>query len=171
LFFYLGGAKSGKTKTALEKVESWPGPYVYLATAKARDEEMRAKVKAHQAERGPKWRTVEAPDDPAGAILELKGPEPILLDCLTLWLGNLLESIAEPYSLAAVEEKFAAILKAIVGRKGPTVAVSGEVGSGLVPMEPLSRFYREGLGRINQLAAKEAFEAYLVVAGIPLKLK
>jgi adenosylcobinamide kinase/adenosylcobinamide-phosphate guanylyltransferase len=170
VFFYLGGAKSGKTKAALAAAEAWPGPRVYLATAQARDEEMRARIEAHQAERGRDWRTVETPLDPAGAILSLKGEEPVLLDCLTLWVSNLLEA-ASPPSLETVAAAAARLLAVAQDRLGPTFVVSGEVGLGLVPMEPLSRFYRDALGVANQIFAAGATEAYLMVAGRKLKLE
>ncbi|MDR1576607.1 MAG: bifunctional adenosylcobinamide kinase/adenosylcobinamide-phosphate guanylyltransferase [Deltaproteobacteria bacterium] len=171
LFFYLGGAKSGKTKAALAKTEAFPGPRVYLATAQARDDEMRARIRAHQSERGADWRTVEAPLDPAGAILTLSGSEPVLLDCLTLWLSNLLETMDEVFDVDLVVAKTNQLLLTVAQRAGPVVMVSGEIGLGLVPMEPLSRFYRDALGLINQLVALQADAAWLVVAGLEMKLK
>ncbi|MDR2142187.1 MAG: bifunctional adenosylcobinamide kinase/adenosylcobinamide-phosphate guanylyltransferase [Deltaproteobacteria bacterium] len=171
LCFYLGGAKSGKTRAALEAAESWPGPWVYLATAQARDEEMRARILAHQRERGESWRTVEAPRELAAALLGLPGQSPVLLDCLTLWVSNLLEEMAEPCNLELVALETERLLRATAERPGPVVMVSGEVGLGLVPMEPLSRFYRDALGRVNQMVAAQAAEAWLVVAGLRLSLK
>lgn len=171
LFFYLGGAKSGKTKAALKATEAYSGPKVYLATAQARDEEMRARILNHQAERGPDWRTVEAPYDPAAAISLLPGAWPVLVDCLTLWVSNLLEDPADPKDLVWVAARANQLIDVLTARPGPAIVVSGEVGLGLVPMEPLSRFYREALGLVNQLVAARASSAFLLVAGLKLKLE
>lgn len=171
LYFFLGGAKSGKTGAALALAEIWPGPRVYLATAQGRDEEMRQRILNHQAERGPQWRTVEAPLEPAAAVSSLAGSSPVLLDCLTLWLSNLLEQMTEPFEFEPLGRKTEELLEAVDRYPGPVIMVSGEVGSGLVPMDPLSRFYRDALGRINQSVAARADEAFLVAAGLKLKLK
>jgi adenosylcobinamide kinase/adenosylcobinamide-phosphate guanylyltransferase len=150
---------------------TWPGPWIYLATAAARDDEMRRKIKNHQDERGPDWRTLEAPWSPAAAVEGLTGREPLVLDCLTMWLNNLVESYAQPYSLEPVEEEAGRLMKALARYPGPAAVVSGEVGLGLVPMDPLSRFFREALGLVNQVAAARADRCFLVAAGLLLSLK
>jgi adenosylcobinamide kinase/adenosylcobinamide-phosphate guanylyltransferase len=170
LFFYIGGAKSGKTKAALKATEAYPAPRFYLATAQARDEEMRGRIAAHQAERGADWRTLEAPLDLAGALTALPLEAPVLLDCLTLWVSNLLEGPSAPKELDFFAVAAERLVTAVSRRPGPTVMVSGEVGFGLVPMEPLSRFYRDALGLVNQVVAARATEAYLTVAGLKLRL-
>jgi adenosylcobinamide kinase/adenosylcobinamide-phosphate guanylyltransferase len=132
---------------------------------------MTERILAHQAERGSKWRTIEAPVELAQALLSLAGTEPVMVDCLILWLSNLLEARGEGFDMASLIAETEKLLLAVAQRPGPVVMVSGEVGLGLVPMEPLSRFYRDALGRLNQMVAAQATEAWLVVAGLLMKLK
>ncbi|MDR2455250.1 MAG: bifunctional adenosylcobinamide kinase/adenosylcobinamide-phosphate guanylyltransferase [Deltaproteobacteria bacterium] len=170
IVLYLGGAKSGKTRAALAAAEAFGPPRYYLATAEALDSEMALRIRAHQAERGPDWRTAEEPLDPAGAVSSLPPEGPVLLDCLTLWLSNLMgrrEDLSAADWIIEVDK----LIGAARGRKGPTIIVSNEVGGGLVPMEPLSRLFRDLSGLAHQRIASVAKEAYLVVAGLPMRLK
>ncbi|MDR1041695.1 MAG: bifunctional adenosylcobinamide kinase/adenosylcobinamide-phosphate guanylyltransferase [Deltaproteobacteria bacterium] len=172
LILYLGGAKSGKTKAALRETESRPAPRYYLATAQGLDEEMRGRIRRHQEERGPDWRTVEAPLDPAEALASIPGDRPVLLDCITLWFSNLMWS--RPLSEQTPEWYLELVGKLIVSsaeRPGALIVVSNELGWGIVPMEPESRLYRDMVGLAHQTLAAHASSVYLVVAGIPLKIK
>jgi adenosylcobinamide kinase/adenosylcobinamide-phosphate guanylyltransferase len=172
LILYLGGAKSGKTKAALREVEGRPAPRYYLATAQGLDDEMRGRIRRHQEERGPDWRTVEAPMDPAASLEAIPGDKPVLLDCITLWFSNLMWSrpVAEQdpeWYMGHVGK----LIAASANRAGALVVVSNELGSGIVPMEPESRLYRDMVGLAHQTIGAHASAVYLVVAGIPVKIK
>jgi adenosylcobinamide kinase/adenosylcobinamide-phosphate guanylyltransferase len=172
LTVFIGGAKSGKTKAALLEAEKYPAPRVYLATAQGLDGEMQDRIKRHQAERGPDWRTLEAPIDPASAISALPGTSPVLMDCLTLWFNNLMSAKALEeqdihYYISHVEE----LIAAMEAYKGPIILVSNELGSGIVPMDPLTRLYRDAVGLAHQMLAGFAKNVYFVLAGLSLKLK
>lgn len=170
MILFLGGAKSGKTRQALARSETYPGPRVYLATAEALDDEMVRRIKNHQAERGPQWRTVEAPLEPEAAIAALGDGSPVMLDCVTLWLNNLLgqfEEIDIKYVIMRVER----LAEAAAAHGGPVIVVSNEVGGGIVPMNALARAFRDLAGAANQILAARADEVYLVTAGLPLRLK
>jgi adenosylcobinamide kinase/adenosylcobinamide-phosphate guanylyltransferase len=171
IILYLGGAKSGKTRAALAAAAAWPPPRIYLATAQALDSEMGARIAAHQAERGPEWITVEAPTDPAGALAGAPEGAPVLLDCLTLWLTNLLARQGDRLEAAPLLSEVDRLADAAARRPGPTVMVGNEVGGGLVPMEPLSRFFRDVAGLAHQRLAARAASVFLVTAGLPLRLK
>jgi adenosylcobinamide kinase/adenosylcobinamide-phosphate guanylyltransferase len=166
---FLGGAKSGKTAAALAAAEACPPPRYYLATAEALDEEMAARIKAHQAERGPGWSTVETPLDPAGALAKIPSGAPALLDCLTLWLANLMGRSPD-LDAAAFASEVDRLAEAALARQGPTFMVSNEVGWGLVPMDPASRRFRDLSGLAHQKLAAKSREAFLIVAGLPLRV-
>lgn len=168
LILYLGGAKSGKTRLALAKAESYPGPWIYLATAQALDAEMAERIKRHQAERGPGWRTLEAPYEPDLAIAGLTGQSPILMDCLTLWLSNLMGENDDPDKALVRVDRLAA---AVAAYGGPVIVVSNEVGGGIVPMNALARQFRDLAGLANQRLAAAAGRVFLAVAGLELKIK
>lgn len=159
----IGGARSGKSRHAQAQAEALPGELVYIATAQAFDDEMRAKIARHRADRGPRWRTVEAPIALADAIAAQRGP--ILVDCLTLWASNLLLSDAD------AEPHITALLGAIAAARAPIVLVSNEVGLGIVPDNALSRRFRELAGEINQRVAAAVDSVDLTVAGLTLPLK
>jgi len=166
--FVTGGARSGKTRFALERAASWPGSLLYIATAEARDDEMRRRIALHQAERGPRWSTAEAPLALADAIRGAEGYGAALVDCLTLWTSNLMERHGEDDEaiLAAGRELVAALAKA----PAPVVLVSNEVGWGIVPENRLARRFRDVAGTLNRMVSAAADEAYLVVSGRPLRL-
>jgi adenosylcobinamide kinase/adenosylcobinamide-phosphate guanylyltransferase len=160
LTFVLGGARSGKSAHAEALIAALPDPWCYVATAQAFDDEMRARIAAHRARRDERWRTVEAPlDMPAS----LAAPEPLLVDCLTLWLTNLM--------LADRRPDWPALLAALDGRRAPTVIVSNEVGLGIVPDNALARAFRDEAGRLHQLVAARADRVVFMVAGLPMVVK
>ena len=172
LTLFIGGAKSGKTKAALKEAERRPAPRYYLATAQGLDDEMRSRILSHQAERGPEWRTLESPLHPEEKIAGLVGDSVVLMDCVTLWFSNLLgESPGAEPPLSFFSERVEALLAAIRKYQGPVIIVSNELGGGLAPMDPLSRHYRDAIGLAHQALAAEASEVFLVVAGIPVKIK
>jgi adenosylcobinamide kinase/adenosylcobinamide-phosphate guanylyltransferase len=166
LVFLLGGARSGKSRLALE-LAAREDDVVFLATGEAGDEEMRARIERHRAERPEHWRTVEEPDDLLGAVGAADPAACLVVDCLSLWVSKLLER-TEPEE---IERLGAAAAAAAAARPGLTIGVSNEVGLGLVPMHPLGRAYRDALGRVNASWSDAAEHAYLVVAGRALPLE
>ena len=164
LTLVLGGARSGKSRHAEGLITALPPPWTYVATAEAGDEEMAARIKSHRERRGAQWRTIEAPRELAKA-LSACGDRPVLVDCLTLWLSNLM--LAE----ANVEEEIAQLEETLAATKGPLVLVANEVGSGIVPSYPLGRRFRDMQGILNQRMAARAERVILMVAGLPLALK
>jgi adenosylcobinamide kinase/adenosylcobinamide-phosphate guanylyltransferase len=162
----LGGARSGKSRTAQKLAEAASLRRVYIATAQAFDEEMRDRIARHQLERDGSWRTWEAPVDLAGAIRERTAPGGVVLvDCLTLWLSNIL--LAE----RDVEQETARLAEAVAGAAGPLILVSNEVGHGIVPATPLGRIFRDEQGRLNQRLAEICDAVLFVAAGCPVLLK
>ena len=166
LTLILGGARSGKSARAEALIEA-AGGGSYVATAQAFDEEMRTRIAAHRDRRGAIWRTFEVPLDLAGALTGpvLAAGRPVLVDCLTLWLGNLLMADDEPEP--AIEALLAALDRIAV----PVVMVSNEVGLGIVPDNPLARRFRDTAGRLHQRLAARADEVTLMVAGLPVTVK
>ena len=162
----LGGARSGKSRHAETLAEARPGDCVYLATAEPLDAEMTARIREHQARRGGHWRTVEAPLELSGALREAAGSDRVVLvDCLTLWLSNLLGAGRDP----AVETDN--LVTALTGLSGPVVLVSNEVGQGVVPDNALARAFIDHAGRLHQAVAAAAQSVIFMVAGLPLQLK
>ncbi len=164
LTFVLGGARSGKSRYAEGVLTAAPSPWTYIATAQAFDAEMRARIAQHREERVPGWQTVEAPVE-MPAALAAAGAAPVLVDCLTLWLSNLM--LGDHYRPAAA----AALLEALDGRTAPTVLVSNEVGFGIVPGNAIARAFRDEAGRLHQQVAARADRVVLVVAGLPIAVK
>jgi adenosylcobinamide kinase/adenosylcobinamide-phosphate guanylyltransferase len=163
LTLVLGGARSGKSRHAEQLIAHAAPPWTYIATAEALDDEMRDRIAHHRARRDPSWRTVDAPLDLAGTISRLSGPA--LIDCLTLWLSNVM--LAE----RDVEAESERLLAALAAAPGPLVTVSNEVGLGLVPETPLGRAFRDAQGRLNQRVAAAADRVVFMAAGLPLNLK
>jgi len=161
----LGGARSGKSRHAQTLAEATGLRRTYLATAEARDEEMAARIAQHQAERGEGWRTLEAPLDMPDALGTVADSDVVLVDCLTLWLTNVM--LGE----RAVETETEALVAALAAAQQPVILVSNEVGLGLVPETPLGRAFRDAQGRLNQRMAEEVEEVRFVAAGLPLVLK
>ena len=165
IIFVLGGARSGKSRFAESLVESLQPPWVYIATAEAHDDEMAARIAEHQARRASSWQTLEAAHDLHVAIRGAPEDAIVLVDCLTLWLSNIMHG---PYD---VGDATAQLEDALRTRKKATVLVSNEVGLGLVPETPLGRAFRDSQGRLNQRIAAVADRVIFVVAGQPLILK
>lgn len=166
LTLLIGGARAGKSSLALRRAAASGLPVVFIATAEARDAEMAERIAAHREERDPRWSTVEEPGDLAGALAAAPAASCVIVDCLTLWVANLLvRSDAEIARAAAEAAEVAA------RREGPTIAVSNEVGMGVVPASALGRRYRDVLGRVNAIWAERAEAAALVIAGRPLWLE
>jgi len=162
----LGGARSGKSRYAEALVTGAAGAGTYIATAEAGDDEMASRIAHHRARRTDFWRTVEAPLGLAPAIIQHADPaRPILVDCLTLWVSNLLGAGR------IVEHESEALLAAMRDAHGPIVLVANEVGLGLVPETPLGRQFRDDAGRLNHAVAALAGRVVFVAAGLPLVLK
>jgi adenosylcobinamide kinase/adenosylcobinamide-phosphate guanylyltransferase len=162
----LGGARSGKSAWAEARARRFAGPPVYVATAEVgADAEMAARVAEHRARRGEGWIEVEAPLDLSGALRATDGAGPRLVDCLTLWLANVMFAERDWRAEAA---GLAARLRA---QASPVVLVGNELGAGVAPVNALARRFRDAHGELNQMIAEVADEATLVVAGLPLRLK
>ena len=162
----LGGARSGKSRYAEALVEAQPGPCIYIATAQARDAEMSERIRRHRERRGPRWETLEAPIDLIGALDRAARPDgAVLIDCLTLWLSNLL---ATRRNIEAETAKLVAALQAVAG---PVVLVSNEVGLGVIPDNSLARSFLDHAGRLHQALAGAAQSVVFMAAGLPLDLK
>jgi adenosylcobinamide kinase/adenosylcobinamide-phosphate guanylyltransferase len=164
LTLVLGGARSGKSRYAENLLVGQAAPWIYIATAQAFDDEMRIRIAAHRARRTEDWRTIQAPIALADAVAEAPA-RPVLVDCLTLWLTNLVLGRHDiPAATAALEA-------ALDRRQGPTVLVSNEVGLGIVPQTPLGRSFRDEAGRLNQRMAARADQVLFMIAGLPMTLK
>jgi adenosylcobinamide kinase/adenosylcobinamide-phosphate guanylyltransferase len=168
--FVVGGCRSGKTRFAQTLVENrGQSPRIYVATCQPQDEEMLRRVARHQQERANRWRTEEVPIRLDEAILRLR-PEAgaILVDCLTLWVSNLMFDENPP---EAVLEAADALVRSLDGGGCPVVVVSNEVGTGIVPENRLAREYRDAVGFVNQRLAACADNVVHMVAGIPVAIK
>jgi adenosylcobinamide kinase/adenosylcobinamide-phosphate guanylyltransferase len=161
----LGGARSGKSRYAEWLIGTYPKPWIYVATAEARDDEMAERIAAHKARRAAGWRTIEAPHDLADALGAAPARAAVLVDCLTLWISNLMEGAFE------IDAQTARLQKALADRTGPTVLVSNEVGLGIVPENALARRFRDAQGVLNQRLAAEAARVIMMVAGLPVPVK
>ncbi|MEP2942737.1 MAG: bifunctional adenosylcobinamide kinase/adenosylcobinamide-phosphate guanylyltransferase [Hyphomicrobiales bacterium] len=167
----LGGARSGKSRFAEQEADRWLAEHpnrerLYLATAQIYDDEMRTKVEQHKIQRGSNWRTIEEPENLTQVLAaEMANDKFILVDCLTLWLSNLL--LKEANTDEAIEQ-LCSLLK---GAKGEIVMVSNEVGLGIVPDNKLARQFRDIQGLANQHIAQAAQKVILITAGLPLVLK
>jgi adenosylcobinamide kinase/adenosylcobinamide-phosphate guanylyltransferase len=167
----LGGARSGKSTYAEKLVTGTlfgasPRPAVYIATAEAGDVEMATRIMAHRARRGVGWTTLEEPIKLAEALDGAQTyRQPVLVDCLTLWLSNLMHVGAD------LDEATDHLLQALDDSASPVVFVSNEVGLGLVPETPLGRSFRDAQGRLNMRVAERADRVILMAAGLPLTMK
>jgi adenosylcobinamide kinase / adenosylcobinamide-phosphate guanylyltransferase len=166
LTFVLGGARSGKSRYAEGLVMGCAPPWVYVATAEAHDDEMTVRIAEHRNRRDGRWHTVDAPLDlPAAIQAHGSAGQTVLIDCLTLWLSNVM--LAGQDSIAELQRLVAALSNA----SGPVVVVSNEVGCGIVPDNALARKFRDAQGRANMQVAAIADRAVLIAAGLPLILK
>ena len=164
-----GGARSGKSRFAQELARSGGEDVVFIATAAVRDEEMRKRIEGHRRARPPQWKTIEEEIELVGAIEALGGkPKTIIIDCITLWLSNLIERGDEDERIRQQANRFNESLQ-----RSPhsIILVTNEVGSGIVPDNPLARRFRDLAGEVNQILASSAQELYLMAAGVPLRLE
>ena len=169
LVFLLGGARSGKSSLAVRLAEESAAPVVFVATAELRgEEEMRARIDSHRAERPEGWTTVKEPLDLSRALAAAPEAASVVVDCLTLWVANGLEAGLEDVE---VERRAREVAQVAAARGALTIVVSNEVGLGIVPETPLGRRFRDVLGRVNALFAAAAERASLVVAGRELELR
>lgn len=170
LTLLLGGAKSGKSALAIKfaKGRSGPSQVAFVATAEQRDPEMTAKAEAHRSARPTGWRTVEEPLALAEALASVAPGETAVVDCLTLWVSNVMEAGWDDGSVLRYASTTA---QHAAGMPGLVVAVSNEVGSGIVPADALTRRYRDLLGKVNTVFSEHAQDAFLVVAGRLLALQ
>lgn len=167
LTFLTGGARSGKSSVAVRRAERAGAPVVFVATGEAGDEEMADRISRHRAERPAGWETVEAPTELVTAVTDLPPGHAVIVDCLSLWVSNLMGRGDDE---AAILEQVHALASWATAYDGEVVVVTNEVGSGIVPMHPVSRDYRDRLGRVNATVAGYAVLAQLVVAGRTLTL-
>lgn len=164
-----GGARCGKSRVAEGLAGRFGAPLGYIATAAAGDDEMAARIARHRERRGPDWQTMEEPLDLCGVIRGHDGFfRALLVDCVTLWLTNLLLTYDDPSRVLSEVERLVVLFQEV---QTPLVLVSNEVGMGIVPENRLAREFRDLAGEANQMIATVADEVYVVISGIPLKLK
>jgi adenosylcobinamide kinase / adenosylcobinamide-phosphate guanylyltransferase len=157
-----GGARSGKSALAVRIASRWPGGVTFIATAEERDEEMREKIARHRADRPAGWSVVEEPVELAGAFEAAPATDLVVVDCLTLWVSNLLEA---GLGYSDIEARAAAASKTAAARGVPVLVVTNEVGDGIVPADPATRAYRDLLGTVNATFGRDAERVLLTVAG------
>jgi adenosyl cobinamide kinase/adenosyl cobinamide phosphate guanylyltransferase len=167
LTLLVGGARSGKSSLAVRMGERQLAPVTFIATAEPFDDDLRERVARHREERPPQWHTVECPLELAAAIRAAPADHFLIVDCLTVWLGNLFVHVIDPPTIFASIRDTNEALRA---RAGATVVVSNEVGMGLHPETSIGREYRDQLGRLNQLVAAGADATLLMVAGRAVRL-
>lgn len=168
IIFVTGGARSGKSSFALADAAGLPGRKAFIATARPSDDEMKARIERHRRDRGDVYDTYEEPLNVGDLMKEIEDRyEVIILDCLTLWLANLM------FAGADVERETEQLVGCLVAPRsaGSIYIVSNEVGMGIVPADDLSRKYRDAAGFLNQRIAEIAHEVYMSVSGIPVKIK
>ncbi|MGF6600099.1 adenosylcobinamide kinase/adenosylcobinamide-phosphate guanylyltransferase [Paraburkholderia sp. GAS448] len=172
LTFVLGGARSGKSAHAEQLASDSACPVTYIATARVADEEFAQRVAHHRERRPAHWNLLEAPVDLAGAVTSVDAPgHCILIDCLTLWLANLL---CPPDNAPLADDPHAHMLAfeaALVSAKGRIIVVSNEIGLGVVPLGAATRLYVDEIGRLNQRVAALSTQVTMMIAGLPLSLK
>ena len=170
LALVLGGTRSGKSRYGLSLAARFPEPRLFVATCEPGDAEMAARIDNHRKERGPHWETREAPLDLAATLAEAQGGYGVVLvDCLTMWLSNLM--LREGDNQAGIQAGCDRLAQTLAGSRTPTIVVSNEVGLGIVPDNPLAREFRDGAGALHQRLARIADLVVLMVAGIPLVIK
>ncbi|MCE9614005.1 MAG: bifunctional adenosylcobinamide kinase/adenosylcobinamide-phosphate guanylyltransferase [Lentisphaerae bacterium] len=163
-----GGGRSGKSDYAVAEAQRYPRRRVFIATAVAFDDEMAARIAAHRSQRGEAFRTVEAPLDLAGAIGSLSGDEVAVVDCLTVWLGNLMHH----HGLGdGTQRAIDALLEGLAAPPCDVFVVTNEVGLGIIPDNAMARQFRDLAGSVNTRVARLAQRVVLLVAGIPLVIK
>ena len=170
LIFVTGGARSGKSQFAQDCAFSLPGEKVYIATAEPLDEEMAEKIAAHRKARPPDWGTVEEPRHLGKVVVKCAATYDVLLiDCLTLWISNLLDN--NPLKEREINDEVRILVENCKSVSSTVIIVSNELGMGIVPLDGLTRLYRDIVGKANQQIAAAADEVFLLVSGIALKIK
>lgn len=167
LVLLTGGARSGKSSTAVRAAAAAGKPATFIATAEPRDEEMRAKIARHRADRPSTWHVIEEPIEIVDALGSVPADHVVIVDCLTLWVSNLLESGASPDEIRSRADLAG---KTAAARDATTFMVTNEVGDGIVPLDPATRSYRDLMGVVNATVARVADKVLLVVAGRVLSL-
>jgi len=169
LILITGGARSGKSSFALKMASSLKKKVVYIATAAALDPEMKRRIKLHKKERNKEWLTIEEPVEISRAVKKIsKDREIVVLDCLTLLISNLMLA---GYKDSVIYSEIRSIAKTLKKRFKVSIAITNEVGSGIVPDNEMARRFRDLQGRVNQIISEEANSIYLLVSGIPIKIK
>ncbi|MCK5826275.1 MAG: bifunctional adenosylcobinamide kinase/adenosylcobinamide-phosphate guanylyltransferase [Desulfuromusa sp.] len=175
LIYISGGCRSGKSNYAQQIAESLPGKRVYLATCPLIDEEMEQRIAHHQQQRVDReWETIEAPLDLSAAVEQASHFDILLIDCLTLWINNLLyeaEQEGKFLTEQMISDQCTELVNVCRKTNRTIIFVSNELGMGLVPADPISRHYRDCLGRCNQTIARLADKVIFMISGIPLSLK
>ena len=160
-----GGARSGKSALAERLAQSCGNKVIYIATSEPFDDEMHSRIDRHRARRDAGWRTVDAPLELLDMLVQTDGDAPRLVDCLTMWLNNLI------YHNRDVGDEVGRLIKVISEQQADLVMVTNEIGSGLVPQTAEARKFRDLAGELNQMVAQAASQVYLSVSGIPVKIK
>jgi len=169
IIFISGGARSGKSRLAEELATGFGEPLLYLATAHCGDSEMAARIARHQERRGSSWQTIEEPYELLSVLAGHDGWfKAVLVDCVTLWLTNLL---LDPARSSSALDKVRQLADAAKSLRSPLILVSNEVGMGIVPDNELARKFRDLAGEANEILAAAADEAYVLFSGLPLKIK
>ncbi len=169
IIFITGGVRSGKSKYAIKLAKDTTSEVIFLATGIAKDEEMKKRIEEHKKSRPDRWRTIEETKNISSILLDIQPPcELVIIDCLTFFVSNLLlEGVNEETILQEIRK----IVDIVLQVDYTTIVVSNEVGGGVVPDNQLARRFRDIIGLTNQIMAKSAHEVYLIVSGIPVKLK
>jgi adenosyl cobinamide kinase/adenosyl cobinamide phosphate guanylyltransferase len=167
LVLLIGGARSGKSTRAVRLATATGAPVVFVATGEAGDEEMAARIERHRSERPDGWQTVEEPLHLLGTLESVAADACVVVDCLSFWVANALGRGAD---VEDVEAEATAAARIAAKRRATTIAVTNEVGLGIVPVTLLGRTYRDVLGRVNAIWAEAADESWLLVAGKTLRL-
>jgi adenosylcobinamide kinase/adenosylcobinamide-phosphate guanylyltransferase len=170
IIFVTGGARSGKSDFVQELAEKLEGKRLFIATAEALDDEMKERIRKHQEKRGDRWNTIEEPLDLGNAIRSVSNSyRTILVDCLTVWLSNLLMEYKDEDEI--ISEMMDDFFTSMDDFEETIIVVSNEVGLGIVPDNEMARIYRDKLGFLNQRMAKRADHVYVLISGIPVKIK
>jgi len=167
---FVGGCRSGKSSAALQKAEQiGVDRKVFVATCQPYDAEMQTRIERHRQERDATWDTIEEPLEIADIVQQHSGPETVMLvDCLTLWLTNMIVADMDD---AEITQRIETLTDALSSARGPVLLVANEVGMGIVPDNAMSRRFRDWAGSLNQKIAQCAREVILTVAGIPVSIK
>lgn len=175
IIFVTGGARSGKSEFARTLAESLDGPRTFIATCPESDDELKARIQKHRDRRDASvWKTWEEKTDLCGALEKLRDEPVILVDCLTLWITNLMKrerALEKAFTEEMVTAECEAVIKTSRRQNGSLILVSNEVGLGIVPVNPVARTFRDLAGRCNQTVAEAADQAVFLVAGLPMYLK